>query len=146
MIKADVHVHSKFSPDSKTEVIFHIEKAIEQRAHSICITDHYDIIYLYKKNDAKEKYKREIDILIGVEVGLLSQFKKQINEFLNRYEFDFIIGSSHFVGNIEPYQSIFWENRSEKEALRNYFESILENVKIFKNYDVYGHLDYYVPF
>lgn len=164
MIKADVHVHTNFSPDSKTEVCDQIEKAIDSGFHSICITDHYDIIYLHenldgdqfvfntedylkKLADIKEKYKDKIDVLIGVEMGLFSHLETYVNEYLNKYNFDFIIGSSHFVGSLEPGSSnAFWKDRSEKEAILNYFESALENVKIFNNYDVYGHLDYVVRY
>ena len=38
------------------------------------------------------------------------------------------------------------EGRSEKEAYREYFESELENVQKFSNFDVYGHLDYVVRY
>lgn len=79
-------------------------------------------------------------------MGLISHLKTPIDEFLSKYNFDFIIGSSHFVGNIEPCQPVFWENRSEKDAIYSYFESILENVKTFNNYDIYGDLDYVVRY
>ena len=40
----------------------------------------------------------------------------------------------------------YFGNKSEKQAYREYFESILENVNVFDNYDVYGHLDYVVRY
>ena len=58
--------------------------------------------------------------------------------------FDFIIGSSHLCAGRDPYQPYFWEGRSEEEALREYFSSIIENLETFTDFDVYGHLDYYV--
>ena len=40
----------------------------------------------------------------------------------------------------------FWENHSEEEGYREYFESILENIATFDGFDVYGHIDYVVRY
>jgi len=50
MIKADVHVHSDFSIDSKTKIESQIKKAIDMGLEFLCITDHYDLGY---PNDAE---------------------------------------------------------------------------------------------
>jgi histidinol-phosphatase (PHP family) len=164
MIKSDVHIHTNFSCDSATEINCYIENAIELGFNSICVTDHYDIIYLHDTiegeqsifntdeylkniNDIKKKYEDKIEVLIGIEMGLSSHLKTQIDQYLSKYNFDFVIGSSHFVENVEVCSSIeFWKSRNEKEVIFSYFETVLENVKIFDNYDVYGHLDYVIRY
>ena len=62
-----------------------------------------------------------------------------------------------FTGD-EPRTRIFWPDgigewqtvksgpRSEEEAYREYFESIVENILSFSDFDVYGHLDYVVRY
>ena len=62
------------------------------------------------------------------------------------YDFDFIIASSHICNGKDPYYPPFYEGRSEEEAYREYFASIIDNIKKFKNFDVYGHLDYVVRY
>ncbi len=61
------------------------------------------------------------------------------------HPFDFVIGSSHVVHGIDPYYPKYYKGRSEKTAYREYFESILENLNTYSDFDVYGHLDYPMP-
>ena len=161
MIKADFHVHSDFSNDCHVSAERQIESAIKQGFKYICITDHCDMhLYFEKKyvldinsyvnkiNNLKEKYKNQINVLFGIEIGLQPNLKEAISNNISGYDFDFIIGSSHAVNNIDigynPGE--YFNGKSEKEAYREYFESILENVKTFNNYNVYGHLDYVVRY
>ena len=61
-------------------------------------------------------------------------------------ELDFIIGSSHLVRGLDPYYPAYYEGRAEIEGIRDYFESILDNVTLIDDFDVYGHLDYVVRY
>lgn len=162
MLKADFHVHTEFSNDCSVKVEKQIESAINLGLEYICFTDHCDMdypspekeseymldtkCYIEKINSLKEKYKSKIKVLCGVEIGLMPYLKDRINQYVRNYDFDFIIGSSHMVNGIDPAFGKFFEGRDEKLAYREYFESILENVKTFNNYNVYGHLDYVVRY
>lgn len=163
MIKADFHVHSEFSSDSKAGLSSIIERAIELDMDTICITDHHDMDYQKTVNnplsfqldvdryimameEIKKKYCSKIDILTGVELGLMSYLKDEIHKLVEEYKFDFIIGSSHLVKGKDPYFKSFYEGRTEQQAYAEYFESILENVKSINDYNVYGHLDYVVRY
>ena len=57
-----------------------------------------------------------------------------------------MIGSSHVMHGVDPYYPAYWENHSEEEGYREYFESILENIAAFDGFDVYGHIDYVVRY
>ncbi len=161
MIKADFHVHTNFSNDCSVRAEEQIESAINLGLKFICITDHCDMhlysdkkyvldigVYINKINSLKEKYKDRINILCGIEIGLQPSLKEAISDNINGYNFDFIIGSSHAVNNIDIGYNPdkYFNGKSEKEAYREYFESILENVKTFDNYNIYGHLDYVVRY
>lgn len=163
MILADYHVHSEFSSDSNTPMEQMIERALELGLKTLCFTDHMDYDYplvseynfefdpeeyvrLLKK--LKEQYHNKIEILTGIELGLQPHLTERMSTLINRYDFDFIIGSSHLVDHTDPYYSEYWENRTMKEGVGRYFESMIENCKAFHNFNVYGHLDYiirYVP-
>ena len=65
---------------------------------------------------------------------------------MDSFDFDFVIGSSHVCHDQDPYYPSFYAERSEEEAYREYFEYILENIRSFHNFDVYGHLDYVVRY
>lgn len=161
MIKADFHVHSDFSIDCTVKAERQIERAIDLGLDYICITDHCDMnkckekehlfdieTYVGKISELKEKYKKQITVLCGVEMGLQPALKARIDDYINSYNFDFIIGSSHAVKGIDVGYDldVYFSCKSEKEAYREYFEAILENVKAFSNYNVYGHLDFVVRY
>jgi histidinol-phosphatase (PHP family) len=102
--------------------------------------------YLYELIKYKEKYADQITIRFGLELGLQKHLSRRNAAFAKAHEYDFIIASSHICGGRDPYYPSFFEGRTKEEAYREYFESILENLKVFSNFDVYGHLDYVVRY
>lgn len=166
MITADFHLHSSHSGDSDTAMEDMILAGIEKGLNTMCFTEHNDFdfpdsdedpgsifllntdSYLYDLLKSKEKYADKIKILFGVELGLQATpetFRKNA-VFARSYDFDFIIGSSHICNGKDPYYPAFYEGRSEEEAYMEYFTSIIDNIKKFTNFDVYGHLDYVVRY
>ncbi|MBQ8549080.1 MAG: histidinol-phosphatase HisJ family protein [Lachnospiraceae bacterium] len=163
-ITADCHLHSSFSGDSETPMEEMIQKGISLGLTTMCFTEHQDYdypdsedgpgsifllntdSYLYDLANLKEKYRDKIRILFGVELGLQPHLLRQNAVYTKSHEFDFIIGSSHICSGRDPYYPSFYEGRTDEAAYREYFESILENIKKFSNFDVYGHLDYVVRY
>ncbi|MCM1058634.1 MAG: histidinol-phosphatase HisJ family protein [Firmicutes bacterium] len=163
-ITADCHLHSSFSGDSDAPMEEMVLKGISLGLDTMCFTEHQDIdypdspegpgsifllntdSYLYDLARLKEKYRDKIRLLFGVELGLQPELLRQNAVYAKSYEFDFIIGSSHICHGKDPYYPAFFEGRSEEAAYREYFTSVLENVKKFSNFDVYGHLDYVVRY
>lgn len=164
-ITADYHVHSYFSGDSDTPMEQMIQSAIARGLKHICFTEHQDFdfpyemtkdkpgmwdlnadSYLYELLSMRDKYESQIKIHFGVELGMQPQCVRKNLIFAREHEYDFIIASSHICNGIDPYYPAFYEGRSEEEAYREYFESILTNVKLYNNFDVYGHLDYVVRY
>ncbi len=160
----DYHVHTHFSSDCEVNPKVHIEKAISLGMNEICFTDHVDFDYppengktvfridpdqyFDELTSLKDAYSNKIKIKIGIEIGVNPSIYEENNTFLNSHPFDFVIGSSHIVNGIDPYYPEYWENRSPSDAILDYYQAILNNVTLYDNYDVYGHLDYirrYVP-
>ena len=81
-----------------------------------------------------------------MELGLQPWLKERYEEFLTKGNFDQVIASSHVVHGFDPYYPEFYKDKTEEAAYREYFESILENVSIFEDFDVYGHIDYVVRY
>lgn len=164
MIQSDFHLHTCFSGDSDSPVDSMINSAISKGLKTICFTDHQDFAYQPQGKDAnlcfdldvkqyfptiqqyKEKYQGTIEILTGVEFGIKEGIGEQIYEMANNYPFDFIIGSSHEAGGLDPYYPSYFESFGEEQGLRIYFESILKNIEIFDGFQSYGHLDYAVRY
>ena len=163
-IYADMHVHTTFSSDGKGSMDEMIQKALSLGLRHICFTEHNDFdyprhegdpenifllnvdSYLYELLTKREKYGDRIKILFGIELGVDPAIVQKNIALSQSHDFDFIIASSHVCHGRDPYYPDFYEGRSEKEAYREYFESELENVQKFSNFDVYGHLDYVVRY
>lgn len=163
-ITADCHFHTSFSGDSDSPMEEMIKQGIKLGLTHMCFTEHNDFdfpegpgggsdqfllntdSYLYDFLRCREKYKDRIKLLFGVELGLQPHLMRENAVYAKCFDFDFIIGSSHVCNRKDPYYPSFYEGRSEEEAYREYFTSILDNIKKFSNFDVYGHLDYVVRY
>ncbi len=148
----DMHVHSTYSPTGKSSVEEYVAAAKEKSVDEITFTEHFDLDKTMKSanlnaykiffNRFKDKY--DLKMNYGLEVGLQSDKKDELCKNINKYSFDFIIGSSHTVSgkNISTDDS-YYEGITRHEAYLNYFKEVLQNIKTFENeFDVYGHLDY----
>ncbi|MGM9532984.1 histidinol-phosphatase HisJ family protein [Intestinibacter sp.] len=148
----DNHVHTHFSIDAKDTMEDVINKAIDIGVDCLTFTDHLEYNtdhfsldiqkYTEQISKYKEKYKDDIELLTGIEVGYQSHLNKEINKILNSTRFDFVLCSTHTIDKIPVSHREYFEDLSKEEAYRKYFESILQTNKEFKNYDIYGHLDY----
>lgn len=151
----DLHLHSEFSFDSYTDPEENIKAAIRNNIKIMAFTDHMDNFcqndrdisfdlekYFSTIYKFREKYKNQIKILAGVEVGLAYENADKINQFIDENPFDFIIGSIHAV----EFKDI-WSNRkiieeNPKYYFRKYYQYMLESIKSCKNFSVLGHIDY----
>lgn len=160
MIKADVHVHSLFSTDSETAMENQVKAAIAAGVNVLCFTDHIDYDYpesgtVYDFNVAeyqreierlREIYRKKIEILMGVELGMQKHLGGCYKKLLDDYPFDFSIGSQHLVGGRDPFFPDVFDGRTDREVYREYFEDLLEDVRLFHSFDCLGHLDYVVRY
>lgn len=156
----DTHMHTHFSGDSQADPSALAEKAFELGLKGICFTDHLDIDYKeepglfdldipnYQKEIAnvKEIYKDKLDICWGIELGLQPYLEKENQSIILNNAFDFVIGSTHVVKQVDIYYPAYYEGRNEEDCYREYFEETLKNAQSSVDFDVYGHLDYVVRY
>ncbi|MDR0963067.1 MAG: histidinol-phosphatase HisJ family protein, partial [Clostridium sp.] len=164
-IIADTHLHSSFSNDSDTPMEAMIQQGIKKGLRIMCFTEHQDEdfpdtpgypalpnnlvetdSYLYDILRFREKYQDQITLLFGIELGLQPHVADFNTNYAKSYPFDFIIGSSHVCQGMNPYYPLFFADKTDETAYRLYFESILQNLLVFDDFDVYGHLDYIVRY
>lgn len=154
----DHHVHTNYSPDSNAIIEEYLLKAKKLGLEYIMFTDHIDMgaieVEFKKHIDYKEYFlnmkileeKYDIPIQIGVEIGYEKNYKDEINEFLDKYPFDFVISSIHYGDGKDFYLGDFFEGNTQYESYLKYFEVLLEMVENFSNFEVVGHLDYIVRY
>jgi len=167
MILSDFHTHSSNSGDCDVKMQLQVESAINKGLKNLCITEHLDLDYPLSSPDGteycdfsldadaylneyiqmKEKYQSgDFKLFFGIEVGLQPQVVAENNEYLTKKPFDFVIASSHLLDNCDPYYPEFWADKKDSDVFRQYLQSIYENICLFSNFDVYGHLDYIVRY
>ncbi len=155
---ADQHIHTSFSGDSDTQPEIQIEKAISLGMKEICITDHhdYDVIsdinfnlnlplYFSSLNEFIEKYKRDIIIHKGIELGYQHHISEYMQKLTEEYSFDFVIGSVHFINGLDPYYPEYF-NKYGSSSYELYFKNVYDMVNDIDCYDSLGHLDYIVRY
>lgn len=159
-ILSDYHVHTSFSGDCSTAPELMVQNAIKRGIRHLCLTDHMDYDYedkgvlfefdpkeyLRRLLSLKETYADQIDLAIGIELGLQPYLSKKHHNLVFSNSFDFVIGSIHLVHSQDPYFPSYFEGREEAEAYLEYFQCALQNLKAYSNFDSFGHLDYVVRY
>ncbi|MEJ8554798.1 histidinol-phosphatase HisJ family protein [Tepidibacter sp. Z1-5] len=155
----DSHIHTDYSPDCKAKMEDIVIKAVELGLKQIIFTDHVDYDspdelfmkeidyseYMKEIKYLRDKYK-EIEILMGVEIGYQPHLNKKLDKFIKSYPFDFVICSMHSCEGLDLYNGDFFKGKTQRQSYMRYFESIKYCIETYDNYDVYGHLDYIVRY
>ncbi|MCH5281995.1 MAG: histidinol-phosphatase HisJ family protein [Lachnospiraceae bacterium] len=160
-ITSDFHLHSYFSGDSTVPTEDMILAGIKSGLTSMCFTEHNDFDFPYEVTDVNpdaflldvetyrkslmalaEKYRDQVRILFGVEIGLQQCCIEKNRELAASGGFDFIIASAHLCQGMDPYYPSFFEGKQASDCYLAYFEELYENLKSFSDFDVCGHLDY----
>lgn len=149
----DFHMHSLVSFDGKSSADDMIRAAIKVGLNEICFTDHldYDPLNVLENcafdpqlyNETYNNlYYPDIIIRKGMEFGMLPDNRETFYADIKKIPFDFVIGSVHFVDDIDIYLPEFWEGKSIDQAEYRCLEQTLECVKVHDGFDVLGHLTY----
>lgn len=160
MPKADMHVHSHYSPDVDKTAGNTIEaiakQAISKGLSAIAITDHYDIdmekglncdLSVMIKEVLKEKETfadMGLDILLGIELGQANQFPTEEKKIRESANFDFILGSLHMIENAEDFYGIEYDKHSDHE-IKELFECYLKELYVISDrfdFDSLAHCTY----
>ena len=155
----DCHVHTNISHDGISTFKEYIEIAKEKNVDEITFTEHWDdytgLDTNLKTLDLKEyrkeylKYKNDsiLKTNFGIEIGLQPDIVEKVETIIKQYPFDFVIGSSHITCKKDmAMDKSFFSGLSRKDAYLKYFEEVFQNIKLYNEFDVYGHIDYVVRY
>ena len=149
----DFHMHTHVSFDGHDTGLAMAQAARAAGLKEICFTDHLDYDPLGKMGVLAfdtETYNAEYDALEvpgliirrGCEFGMTPTNRPQFLQDLQRRPFDFVLGSVHFVDDLDVYFEEYWAGKSIFQAERRYLESTLECVQVHEDFDVLAHLTY----
>jgi histidinol-phosphatase (PHP family) len=149
----DYHVHSNNSCDGKSTLFDMCKKAIQYKIEEIGISEHmifgpkklgygffdYDK-YTSEIVSAKKIFKKDLKIWKGVEIDYQNCYENEIRDWLKDKEFEFIIGSVHYIGK-NRLGNKFVEKNDLKKIYEIYFKEVTFSIESHL-FDVIGHLDY----
>ena len=149
----DYHMHSRVSFDAHDTGAALAQAARKAGLKEICFTDHLDYDPLGKMGCMafdNALYSAEYDqlevpglkIRRGMEFGMTADNVAQFKEDLKRRPFDFVLGSIHFVDDLDVYFEEWWSGKTVEAAEKRYLDATLECVKIHDDFDVLAHLTY----
>ena len=149
----DYHMHSIVSFDGHDRGLQLVQAAKAAGLKEICFTDHLDYDPLGKMGVLAfdtARYNAEYDCLQmeglkirrGMEFGMTADNRAQFKADLKRRPFDFVLGSIHFVDDLDVYFEEYWHDKTVFEAERRYLEATLDCVRLHDDFDVLAHLTY----
>lgn len=149
----DYHMHSRVSFDGHDTGEVLAKAALEKGLKEICFTDHLDYDPLEQMGCMAfdtQAYNAEYDALEipglkirrGMEFGMTADNISQFKADLKRRPFDFVLGSIHFVDDLDVYMEPWWRGKTVFLAERRFLEATLECVQLHDDFDVLAHLTY----
>ncbi|WP_425058682.1 Histidinol-phosphatase [Sporomusa carbonis] len=145
----DTHIHTRYSSDSDMAAETAVRRAAELGL-GIVITEHMDLAipepeaFIFDASRYFEDYSkfRSDKVLLGIEAGMRIDCLEDYRKIIGNHPFDYVIGSIHFVDNIDIYQESFYLSRTKREAYGKYFETMLTCLENYDFIDSLGHIDY----
>lgn len=148
----DTHTHSANSFDGHHSCKQLCEGIIKNGGIGIAITDHCDIDgtkdgcwdfedrQFAEVLEAKATFP-QIKVYNGVELGQPLFEKELSEEFLSKYDFDFVLGSVHNLKDMEDFYFLDYKQYDIYSLLQQYFNALLDLAKWNKT-DSLAHLTY----
>jgi len=155
----DYHIHSSFSKDSTCDMETYCKRAIELKIQEIGFAEHWEFtkssfLYGYFNPDRyfkqiekmRKKFKGRLNIRAGVEVGFDENSVDKIQSSLSRYNFDFVMGSVHYIGKygvayVPALKEYFSAHPYHVKALLPFFKKTILTIESGL-FDIIGHLDF----
>ena len=149
----DYHMHTRVSFDGHDTGLQMATAAKERGLKEICFTDHLDYdplgkmgVMAFDTNAYNAEYSDleipGLKIRRGVEFGMTVDNREQFRLDLQRRPFDFVLGSIHFVDDLDVYYEDYWQDKTVFQAERRYLEATLDCVRLHEDFDVLAHLTY----
>jgi histidinol-phosphatase (PHP family) len=162
-VKFDLHTHHERCGHAIGTIEDYVKQAIDHGLHYIGISDHSP--YFYSEEDhlyptvamaksqfipyinevlrLKEKYQEKIHVLLGMESDFYPDHIHVYQEQYLLHPFDYIIGSVHYVRELNIFKKGRWEGLTTQEQVEiknEYYELIQQSAKsgVFQ---ILGHID-----
>ena len=148
----DYHIHSDHSSDSNTSIIDLCKSAQKINIREIGFAEHVDFDpqdlgygyfdyeqYTSDVDRVRERFNDFVIIRKGIEVDYQHWFEDDIRDWLNEKEFDFVIGSVHYLDR-QYISDKLVAQKDLQELYDLYFVEVKHSIKSGL-FNIIGHLD-----
>lgn len=156
----DYHTHTKLCKHAQGEAEEYVLKALELRLDEVGCSDHaplpgnfddrhrmtaeeYTSVYSPAVSGLVEKYQKKIRIKRGIECDFLERASDWNRKFIAENDFDFVIGSVHFVGSAVEELPLFGREYGDSELAtlyEGYYRALSASAES-GFFDIIGHCD-----
>ena len=153
IIPQDYHIHSSFSEDASDPLEVLCRQAIKLGIPEIGFSEHWDVgpyeenPFFFQPDPWFQEIKRlqtlftgHLIIRAGLEVAEPHLYGKQFQELVTLCQFDYIIGSVHWVGSNFMFDESYFCRNSADGIYELYF-SELETMVSLSDVDIVAHFD-----
>lgn len=153
----DYHMHSEISPDAKYSMEDMCQASIEKGLKEIVFTDHYEFYahgvtrpwfheeylkhYFETVEQCKKEFEGKLSVKSGMEFGQLHLKPEESSAIVEKYPFDFILGSVHKIENVDLAKVTVTKENAEWIGDAYYYH--LLELSEAGDFDCIGHLDYF---
>jgi len=149
----DYHIHTIFS-HGKGNLSDYVDEAVKRKIDEIGFSDHVNFEKVdwsmnladlpnYVNKITLLKRASKISIKMGLEVDFVPFKMNDLMRMINKFDFDYLVGSVHFIGDwlIDDEKQINkWKRKNIDEVYQQYFE-LIQNMAKSGLFDIVGHLD-----
>ncbi len=158
-MKADYHIHTQLCGHARGTVDELVASAIEKGFKQVGIADHMPMLYAEDAHlamtpeqlpgyveevlEARERYGGRIKVLLGIEADYHGPTQAERVAMLERFPFDYVIGSVHVLGDW-IFDSPLDVDRYDELDLDEFYMEYLGEVRAMVQsgvYDIVGHPD-----
>jgi histidinol-phosphatase (PHP family) len=168
---ADYHIHTSMCRHAEGAAREYVERAVELGMREMGFADHLPFLggweplhdltddwamrpdelddYVTLVRDLAREYAADVRILLGIEADFIPETLEDTAAVLERYPFDYVIGSVHIVGDRFGFDHPEMEGRLAGYGLdRIHLESLelMRQAAETRLFDVAGHLDHAAKF
>ena len=155
--RTDLHMHTNSSFDGNYPAAEMCEAAIANDIATIAFTDHFDVDFYEQHNlgvrqqtsyediiSARDTFADKLQVLVGIEMGQPTYDPELTKKSLDRYNYDFVIGSIHNLRKTPDFCELDYKTLTQDDVyalLDKYFEEELILAK-WNGFDTLAHLTY----
>jgi histidinol-phosphatase (PHP family) len=153
----DYHIHTTLCNHAYGSMEEYIEQALRIGLEEIGFSDHMPVmpephlcmgfadlpVYIDHVHELQDRYSGRIKIKLGCEMDIVENRTDEIAEIINRSDFDYVIGSIHYLDgwpfDQEKYKNVFLE-KDLGDIYDLFFETVIRAARSGL-YDITGHID-----